>query len=283
MEIIDAHLHFSNREGFKATARDIAQVEYSAKGLGGEFAEANVVAGISMTVARRSHRQPDFLELNLEDGTLDCLAACIGVNAEGLQKDKNELLNIERALDSERAVGLKIYPGYSPYYAYDPIYEPVYRLAAKYDAPVAIHCGDTSSPHGLLKYAHPLTIDEVAVRHPDIRFIICHLGDPWVMDTAELISKNPNVYTDVSGLIAGNGSRIEKLRNTRLFMDHVQRGLVYAEGYDKVLFGTDWPLVPIGQYVEFVKEIIPEAFWDDVFYHNALKVFPKLKSFLQGG
>ena len=40
MKIIDAHLHFADREGFKKTARDISEISYTARGLRSEFQEA---------------------------------------------------------------------------------------------------------------------------------------------------------------------------------------------------------------------------------------------------
>lgn len=282
MKIIDAHLHFFNSEGFKKTSRDISQVDYSARGLKREFKEANVVAGVVMTTPGRDSEQPPAhpVELALEDGTVDSLLSCVGVNPVELQRDSRELANIEKELKKERAVGIKIYAGYFPYYVYDPIYDPIYELAKMYNVPVAIHCGDTQSSQGLLKYSHPLTIDELAVEHQDLNFIICHLGVPWVMDTAELVLKNPNVYADLSGMIAGNAEQVFQTKDTRLYVEMIQQGLVYANRYDKILFGSDWPLVPIAPYIEFIKHIIPEAHHEDVFYNNALKVFPKIKDII---
>jgi predicted TIM-barrel fold metal-dependent hydrolase len=83
----------------------------------------------------------------------------------------------------------------------------VYALAAKYAVPVMIHCGDTYTPKGKVKYSHPLHVDEVAVDHPDVNFVICHLGNPWLRDCMEVVYKNANVYADISGLVLGNFQR----------------------------------------------------------------------------
>lgn len=279
LKVIDAHLHFSNKEGFKETATKIGHLEYSAKGLKEAFEQSGVVAGVVMTTPRREELSSQD-ELILEDGSLDCLLSCVGVNPEKLKEDDQELLYIEEELKKCTVTGIKIYPGYFPYYVYDEVYEPIYVLAKKYNVPVVIHCGDTQSPHGLLKYAHPLTIDELAVKYQEITFVICHMGVPWVMDTAELIAKNPNVYTDLSGLIAGSSEEVKRMSNTRLYVELIQQALVYANRYDKVLFGTDWPLVPIEPYIDFIKRVVPEAYYEDVFYNNALSVFPKIKDLI---
>lgn len=282
LKIIDAHLHFSNGEGLEKTANEISHVDYSPRGLNREFKDSDVVAGIIMTIPGSSVYQPAVysLEYDPNDEAPEYLLSCVGVNPLSLLENSGELLRIERELNNSWTVGIKIYAGYFPYYVYDPIYDPIYELARKYNVPVAIHCGDTQSSKGILKYSHPLTIDELAVKHGDINFIICHLGVPWVIDTAELILKNTNVYADVSGLIAGNIEQVKEMKNKRLYVDLIQQGLEYGNRYHKILFGSDWPLVPIGPYVEFIKHIIPEVHHEDVFYNNALSVFPKLKDLL---
>ncbi len=282
MKIIDAHFHFSNQLGFKETAKHISQVEFSAQGLRQEFEQAGVIAGIIMSTPRGELDEPSGSpeEFDLEDGAVDGLLSCVGVNPEKLKEDHKELDYIEGELKKRRVTGIKLYPGYFPYYVYDSIYDPIYELARKYQVPVAIHCGDTQSPKGLLKYSHPLTIDELAVKQDDVTFVICHMGVPWVIDAAEVIAKNHNVYADLSGLIAGNKMHVMKMKDTRLYVEYIQQALVMSNCYDKVLYGSDWPLVPIEPYVEFIKHLIPEEYHEAVFYRNALKVYPKLNEIL---
>ena len=47
------------------------------------------------------------------------------------------------------------------------------------------------------------TSDEVAVDHRNVSLVICHLGNPWLVDCMEVVYKNANVYADFSGLILG--------------------------------------------------------------------------------
>ena len=127
-----------------------------------------------------------------------------------------------------------------------------------------------------MKYSHPLTIDELAVKQEEITFVICHMGVPWIIDAAEVIAKNHNVYGDLSGLLAGNEEHVLKKKDTRLYVEYIQQALVIANCYDKLLYGSDWPLVPMEPYVGFIKHLIPEEHHEAVFYRNALKVYPKL-------
>ena len=56
--------------------------------------------------------------------------------------------------------------------------------------------------------------------------------------------------------------------------------LAYADVYDWLLFGSDWPLVPVLPYIEYIKEIIPEKYYEAVL-QNALNVFAKLNEYYE--
>jgi predicted TIM-barrel fold metal-dependent hydrolase len=166
--------------------------------------------------------------------------------------------------------GLKLYPGYEPYFPRDAALEPVYALAQEFKVPVMVHSGDTFTPKGKLKFAHPLDIDEVAVDHPGVDFVICHLGNPWIRDCMEVVYKNKNVYTDISGLVLGDFTdRFESFMRKQL-----QEMLEYGVEPDKVLFGTDWPLASMESYLEFIQELsIPERERRKIMWENAARLF----------
>jgi len=176
MKIIDAHMHFSDIESFKSTAREISHIDYTSVGLRKEFSDSNIVLGIGMglTESQRGGFPDDEaynpMGFNLEEEVPKFLGYCVGINPIKLSGNdsKEELLNIEKELQKENVVGIKIYGGYYHYYVYDNIYSPVYDLAIKYKLPVVIHSGDTYSDRGLLKYSHPLTIDELSVKYRNI-------------------------------------------------------------------------------------------------------------------
>lgn len=173
-------------------------------------------------------------------------------------------------LADRRIVGLKLYPGYEPFFPSDPALDPVYALAQEYRVPVMLHSGDTFTPTGKLKYAHPLTVDEVAVDHPDVNFIICHLGNPWIRDCMEVVYKNQNVYTDISGLVLGDFTdRFEEFMRKQL-----QEMLEYGVEPEKVLFGTDWPIASMESYLEFIDQLrIPARDRRKIMWENAARLF----------
>ncbi|MEK5523254.1 amidohydrolase [Heyndrickxia sporothermodurans] len=281
MKIIDAHIHFSNIRSFHETAKEQSFVDYSKKGIINEFEEAGVVLGIGMGLTETlgigfpDPKTNTPMGLDLDSSLPNNIVYCVGVNPYTLNKET--LVLLENELQNDNVVGIKIYLGYYPFYAYDEIYHPVYALAEKYDVPVVFHTGDTYSERGLLKYSHPLTLDEVAVRFRKVRFVMAHFGDPWVLTGAEVVYKNSNMFADLSGLIVGTEKELMNYSEGR-FLDHLRHALVYCDHYDRLLFGTDWPLAPIKPYIKFIQQLIPEKYQEDVFYNNAVKVFPKIKN-----
>ncbi|MCM3172061.1 amidohydrolase family protein [Paenibacillus sp. MER 99-2] len=286
MKIIDAHVHYSDIAAFKETAETLASIDYSEKGLLEEFSKAGVIAGVGMGVTETvpdAFPDPNALNpmlLDLSEGLPNHLYTCIGINPLTLHLE-GQLDAIEQSLRSEHVVGIKLYAGYYHFNVGDEIYDLIYKLASTYQMPIVIHGGLTYSDRGLLKYSHPLSMEETFLKHRDLTFMLCHLGDPWVMDTAALLEKNPNLYTDLSGWIVGDAAKVERLLQEQTYTDHFRRAIVFAEKYDRLVFGTDWPLVQLEPYIQFVKHLIPEAHWEDVFYNNALRVFPKLAQMME--
>ena len=253
LKIIDAHTHtdFTGKVDTRGVA--ITQEQYFE-----EWRRAGVVAAISH--AHSDDRlSPDLRAKNV--------MSCIGVDA------KPNASQLEDALESGRYRCMKIYLGYVQQYADDKNYDPVYQLAEKYDVPVVFHTGDTSSKRAKLKYADPLTIDEVAVDHPKVRFVIAHCGNPWIESAAEVAYKNPNVYLDGSALLVGNLDRMPKSQVDTYVVRPLAWVFGYVEDPTKLMFGSDWPLTDINSYVKAFKRAIPREHWQAVFHDNAARVF----------
>jgi len=276
MKIFDAHMHYSKVQKF-IDAAVLSGVEYSFDGYLAEREAVGIVGSICMgLVESESLAFPDnnaFTPMmpDLDERPPD-MYVCIGINPHTLNDD---VLRCIRAMikEDKGIVGFKIYAGYYHYFIHDDVYAPIYKLAAEYGLTVAIHTGDTYSENGLLEYSHPLTADRLAVMYRDTQFVLCHMGDPWIMDACEVAYKNRNVFLDISGLLAGGAAHIKDVENRPLAMQHYSQGLVYLNNYKKVLFGTDWPIVPMGAYVDFCKKIVPDSAYDDVFWGNAVRVY----------
>jgi len=184
--------------------------------------------------------------------------------------EPGELDELEPHVAAGKLKGLKLYPGYQSFYPSDPKWEPAYQFAARHRIPVMIHSGDTYDPRGKIKYSHPIHIDEAAVDHADVNFVICHLGNPWVRDCMEVVYKNANVYADLSGFVLGDFTdRFETYMRRQ-----VQEMLLYGVEPENVLFGTDWPIASMESYLGFMEQLaIPQNDRKKIMSDNALALF----------
>ncbi|MEM5781824.1 MAG: amidohydrolase family protein [Candidatus Aenigmatarchaeota archaeon] len=146
----------------------------------------------------------------------------------------------------------------------------IYEIAEKNNKPVIIHTGDPFYNFAKIKYTHPIHIDDIAVEHPNLKVIIAHTGNPWIEDAVEIAYKNENVYLDISGWFFKN---IPKDYG-KIMIQRLKFILSYLETSDKILFGTDWPLIRMKKYVDFVKNSgINKNEIKKIMYKNALNLF----------
>jgi predicted TIM-barrel fold metal-dependent hydrolase len=212
--------------------------------------------------------------------TLRIAALVPGMHAIGVadpsRTDTDHLQRVERQLRQGQVKALKGYLGYLYYGPDHPGYIPYYELAARYRVPVIFHTGDNYSTVAKVRYAHPLLVDEVAVDHRGVTFVMAHLGNPWLIDAAEVLYKNDNVWADLSGILVGDADTFAQLGQRGLVKrtaERVASALEYSERTDRFLYGSDWPLAPMGVYREFVEQIVPEAHRQAIFTDNAQALF----------
>lgn len=278
--MIDAHIHVvpPNLPGCGPLGEILRYApEFVAQAVRDEMAVAGAARALAMGEWRITPEDPLGVERTLRIAELVPGLAAIGVADPTKDPDDREhFRRVDAALATRRVAALKAYLGYLHYEPAHPTYRRYYELAARHRVPVVFHTGDTYSPFAKLKYAHPLGIDEVAVDHRETRFVLAHVGNPWTVDAAEVIYKNVNVWADLSGLVVGNGAVYddEEYRDgLHDLADRVQKAFRYAERPNRFLFGTDWPLVPIARYRDFIAAIIPPAFHPQVFVENAEILF----------
>ncbi len=289
MKIIDAHMHYFNISHFKTIARKAGHTN-SVKGWQKICDENNIVYAIAMgnsydAPSRFGGVPPRLIDLGGDvseefDKIPDNIGYCLGVSSEDITSKNAEktALEFEYYLknDKKHCLGLKFYMGYNSVYLNDKRHQPLFEIAKEYKVPVAMHSGETASNRGQLKYAHPLTVDEAALEHPDVKFVICHIGNPWVQDAITVAGKNENVYIDLSGLMEGIPSK-EYLAYHKDYFAHMNMWLKYANVYGKIMYGSDWPLINIPTYVDVMKKLIPVKHHEEFFYKNALKVYSRIK------
>ena len=76
-----------------------------------------------------------------------------------------------------------------------------------------------------------------------------------------MVEKNPNVAADLSGLLEGRVDLDAYFREQAGYVFLLRTWLTAIQCWDKVMFGTDWPIVNLGEYIGFIRRLVPETHW----------------------
>ena len=263
--IIDAHAHITTalnkkfgRQSHKRTMQILLEEMQQ-----NQVAHTFVIASFRDGVA--SPQTKETIELVKDCAQLHVIGT---IDLENyVQKDLDAL---EEHLKKREIIGIKLYLGYQHIYAYDKRCHPIYELCTKYNVPAMFHTGDTFRADGKVRYAHPLAIDDVAVDFPHCKLVIAHVGNPWMETTAEILYKNENVYADISGLVVCDGFHTP---DGELAKKRLKELIAYASA-KKLIYGTDWPLAKMTDYIEFAESLeIEKADFNYVMSKNARDIF----------
>jgi predicted TIM-barrel fold metal-dependent hydrolase len=140
--------------------------------------------------------------------------------------------------------GIKLLPMYAGFRPDDVRLDPLWKYAQKHGLPVLMHTGTTFVSQAPLECTLPRHADAAAIRFPEVKMILAHLGHPYEGECVATIRKHPNVYADVSAL---------HYRPHQLYHSLM---LVQEYGvWDKVLFGTDYPFTTVNASVDGIRKL----------------------------
>jgi len=174
----------------------------------------------------------------------DYIAACVRAHPEHLigfasvnpayQGPQAAVEELERSVVELGLSGVKLYPMYQHWMANDPeIAFPVYAKAQELQIPVMIHQAGSTRIDARLELGRPALLDDIGRTFRDLRVIVAHLGWPWVDEALFLLTKHPNIYAELSYLIASISRR-----DLFLLLSRCEPMFVPLE---KLFFGTDYP------------------------------------------
>jgi len=269
--IIDAHLHLSERSD-DALSRfaEMNGLTYTLEGLTKSMKENNVRHGLLLSPPLKSGvplPNERVIELCRRSGGL--LSPVVTV-----EPSAKEVKAAIRLAESNRKEvrALKIRLGYVKASAVSPLFERLYDYAESEKLPVMFHTGDTVTSTGDLSRSHPLTLDALANRREELIIILCHFGNPWFGDVAELIYKHPKVYADISGLTTGGGAYPDKFASW--LARKISEAIYFAGGPEKIIFGTDYPITSYSDALDLVRRLdVDEGDREMILWRNAETVF----------
>ncbi|QWF84243.1 amidohydrolase family protein [Amycolatopsis sp. CA-230715] len=155
----------------------------------------------------------------------------------------NVFAETERARDLG-LVGVKLGPNYQDF---DPLCEQAlafYGYCEREGLPILFHQGASPMRHAPLRYTYPLVTDEVALRFPELRIVMAHMGHPWGTETVVTIRKHPHVYADVSSIYLRPWVCYQSL------LAAVEWGCT-----SKLLLGSDFPIANTGEAIAGLRRV----------------------------
>lgn len=181
----------------------------------------------------------------------------IGINPYQIMAWLNKLDHCVRELGF---VGAHVYPHWYGAPPDDRAYYPFYAKCAELGVPIQIQVGH-SAQQFLPTVARPITLDRVAIDFPELTIIGIHIGYPWTEEMIAVAWKHPNVYI-------GTDAHAPRYWDPSLIR------FINGRGQDKVLFGTDWPVIEFERAIKEINELeLKGSVKQKLLYENAVRVY----------
>lgn len=163
--------------------------------------------------------------------------------------DAKEVL--EYAFRDLGLMGLKLNPAKQKFSPMEEGMDEIYEICLKYNRPVMFHSGMSWEPDTLMEAGRPALFEPVALKFPELRICLAHFGWPWIQETAALVLKYPNVYTDTSMLYMDSPEIFFRETFTQ------QLGHLWIENNfaDRVMFGSNNPRFRAGRMKEGLEKL----------------------------
>jgi len=278
-KIIDVHMHpIFEVKSLIRSAND-AKINFNLEELLKEFKKNNIVKAVGISLETHKFENEEInssfcnesIKKLVSENKEKFLGAC-AINP--LEFTDNEIARVEDDIKKGFFSAVKLFPGYVFFYPDQKECYPIYEMAQRNKVPVLFHTGDTWTTGSRLKYAHPLNIDDVAVSFPNVKFVMCHLGNPWILDAVEVMYKNENVYADLSGFVVEK-ENVNYKQYCKGRLRATTEGINYEDLIiNKLMFGTDYPLVSYDFYINFIRKLkLDKEDNNKIFFDNAAKLF----------
>lgn len=157
----------------------------------------------------------------------------------------NGVRALERAVRDDGFIGAHVYPHWFELAPDHARYYPFYAKCVELDVPIQMQVGqsliyDRSFPRRSV--GRPITIDAVACDFPELKIVGIHIGIPWAEEMIAMAWKHANVFI---------GSDAHAPRYwPQSFVNYIN-----TYGQDKVIFGTDFPVLDFGQTMRQIDEL----------------------------
>ncbi|MBW6518802.1 MAG: amidohydrolase family protein [ANME-2 cluster archaeon] len=265
--IIDSHAHiFPDKIASKAVTGLEQQYgvnacgEATVSGIGASMQAGNIDASVILSVATIPAQVESINNWVAEVASTD--SRFIGLGA--MHPDYPD---IEAEVQRMRDIGLKGIKLHSEFQHFLPDEERMFQIYESMgdDMVLVFHAGDEVIP---VKEVHttPIRLSNVLDSFPELKIIAAHLGGHRCWDDVECHLLGKNIYLDTAYVYPVPGHEHITLKR--------MQEMIEAHGFDKVMFGTDYPFRDQGQEVNNMKNLgFDEQQLEMILGTNAARLF----------
>ncbi len=184
-----------------------------------------------------------------------------GVGSVDIRRPRDAVREIRRCVRELGFKGIRILPWLWELPPTHARFYPVYSECCELGVPFCTQVGHTG-PLMPSEVGRPIPyIDQVAIDFPELVIACGHIGYPWTEEMIAVATKHRNVYIDTSAYTAR--------RYPPALVAYVR-----AHGRDKVMFGSNWPMIAPAKALEGLGELgLDEKTRTAFLSGNAARVF----------
>lgn len=226
LEIIDFHTHvYPDSLAARATSGicDFYGLKSEQKGTVDALLEKGREAGISYHVLLPVALKPNQARRVNEFIVETCKKHREFIGLGSVHADQDNIPEELDYIDKNGLIGVKMHPDTQRFNIDDRRLYPLYE-SYRNKGLIVFHCGDFR-----YDYSHPQRVRRVLDDHPGLRVVAAHLGGWSVFEEGVGLLKDTECMFDISSCI----STLDPETLVRYVNEY---------GYDRVLFGTDYPL-----------------------------------------
>ncbi len=174
------------------------------------------------------------------------------------------LRDLEHAVRELGFVGAHLYPHWFKLAPNEALYYPYYAKCCELDVPIMMQVGQNliyQKEVRLPSVARPILLDQIVIDFPELRLLGIHVGVPWTDEMIAMAWKHANVYIGIDAYAPK-------------YLPPTLVHYMNSYGADKVLFGTDWPVIdPERAVLEMQAHAFKPEALRKIMRENAVKVF----------
>ena len=184
----------------------------------------------------------------------------VGVGSVDISRPMEAVREIRRCVNELGFKAIRVLPWLWEVPPIDRRFYPVYTACCDLGVPFCTQIGHTG-PLMPSEVGRPIYLDQVALDFPELKIVAGHIGYPWTDEAIAVATKHENVYIDTSAYTAR--------RYPQPLVDFMRR-----HGRNKVLFGTNYPMIMPAKALENLPELELEDDVQELFLSgNACRIF----------